>query len=103
MNTPCRAKTVLGVVATLPSAPPSLTVTWPNCHIDRTPSGADPGTTASALVLTEQVLPTVVDAVVAHGTVTGNCALCTVPGWFSATPLRRSVICNAWLTCTLPA
>ena len=62
MNTPCFAKTVFGPVETRPSAPPSLTVTWPSSQIDRLASGTEPGTTASAVVVMLQVDPMVVDA-----------------------------------------
>ena len=44
----------------------------PTSQIVRFSSVTDPGTTASAVVVTPHVAPTVVAAVAAHGTVIGN-------------------------------
>ena len=54
---------------TTPSAPPSNTCTWPSCQFERRISFTTPGSTASAVVSTEQVEPTVLAGHV-QGTVT---------------------------------
>ena len=51
-----------------------------------------PGSTASAVVLSEQVEPMVELAVAVHGIVTSNGMSVTVPTSFALGPLRRSVI-----------
>jgi hypothetical protein len=51
-----------------------------------------PGSTASAVVLTEHVEPTVVLALAAHGTVTGNGRSAVVPPSTGAVPFSLSVM-----------
>src|SRR5690348_7681274 len=70
----------------VPLEPPSKTWTWPTAQIVRLPVWMAPGTTAFALVATEQVEPVATPAVVAHGTVTGNGVSATVPATFCAPP-----------------
>ena len=102
MKTPCLAKMVFGPVWTSPSAPPSFTVTWPICQIDRRVSRIDPGMTASNVVEMEHVPPIVVDPVATHGTVTPNgTPRATYPAR-DAVPLRRSVIRIEEVTSTSP-
>ena len=61
---PCRANSVLrSLVDARPSAPPSNTSIWPSSQIARFPSWIGPGTSESAVVVAEQVAPTVVSAV----------------------------------------
>jgi hypothetical protein len=67
-------------VSASPSGPPSSTFVPFRAQIVRRCSTIAPGTTASALVLTAQVDPTVVSAVAAQGAVTENVRSCWVTG-----------------------
>ena len=69
MKTPWRAKAVLGDVEATPSDPPSNTLTAGSSHTDRRPSSTVPPATASAVVVTEHVEPTLDEAVAMQGTV----------------------------------
>ena len=72
MKIPWVAKSVFGVVATTPSGPPSVMVTWPTSMFARLPSFTAPGTVALADVTAEQVAPIAVLAVAEHAAPTGN-------------------------------
>src|SRR3954466_6230393 len=75
-KTPCRRNGVFGAVPAFPSAPPSLTSTWPSCHTARLPSVTEPGSTASKLDSSEQVAPTAGSAVAEHsGTISNEKSL----------------------------
>ena len=81
---------MFGVVDARPSVPPSNTSTWSSAQIERLRSCAEPGTTASKLVATEQVEPTA-PPVGTHGTVIGNDRSDTVAASLCEAPLAPSV------------
>src|SRR4051794_29060966 len=90
-KTPCRANTALGDVPATPSGPPSVTSTWRSSQIARVPSRAAPGMTASSVVSTAQVEPTVGSLVARQGTVAGTVKSVTVACSSWPGPLALSV------------
>src|SRR3954463_16243724 len=92
----------LSAVDATPSGPPSSSRTWPSSQTDRRPSAIAPGVTASAEVETEQIAPTAVSAVAAHGTANAHVNGTAVPWSLGDEPFWRSVIVTATLACSWP-
>ncbi len=101
MKIPWSANSVLVVVETTPSGPPSYTSIFPTSQTARFPSETIPGMMASAVVVTEHVDPTVVLPVAAHGTVTLK-VVSPVEGSFSEGWVCRSVTRSATFACSWP-
>jgi hypothetical protein len=98
-KTPWEANSVFGFVETDPSAPPSKTSTLPTSQTERRSSSTAPGTTASAVVVVEQMEPVVVLPVAAHGMVNSRFVL-PVAGSVPDGPLLRSVTRSASRACS---
>src|SRR4051794_25058788 len=95
-NSPCLRKSVFGLVAASPSAPPSLTWICPICHTARLPAATAPGMTEFTDVVTAQVEPIAGSAVATHGTVNGKLVSASVPVSAPDGPFARSVIRSDW-------